>query len=115
MYGTQGFNIIKMLKDVLKYGVCISDPKTIHSELAKCYDISKKNRPGPCWLDIPYDIQAQEVKDVDFPNKVKIKKYKIIPDLSDLMKSSKRPVILGGNGVRLSNAKYFLFDHKSLK
>ena len=105
MYGTQGFNITKMLKDVLKYGVCISDPKAIHSELAKCYDISKNNRPGPCWLDIPSDLQAQEVKDVDFPNKVNIKNAKLIPNLLDLLKSSKRPVILGGNGVRLSNAK----------
>ena len=105
MYGTQGFNITKMLKDVIKYGVCISDPKSIHLELAKCYDISKNNRPGPCWLDIPSDIQAEEVLDVDFPNKVNDKDYKLKLNLLDLLKSSKRPVILGGNGVRLSNSK----------
>jgi len=39
MYGTQGFNIAKMVKDVTKYSHCLLDEKDTQSELEKCYNI----------------------------------------------------------------------------
>ena len=36
MYGTQGFNITKMVKDVTKYSHCLLDENDIQIELEKC-------------------------------------------------------------------------------
>ena len=107
MYGTQGFNIVNMVKDVTKYSVLLSEPNKINHELNKCYDISFSGRPGPCWIDIPFDIQSQSVKKeelFDYSEEIgetTIKKF----SLNSLLKDSKRPLILAGNGIKLSNSK----------
>ena len=61
MYGTQGFNIAKMVKDVTKYSHCLLDENDIQNELEKCYKITNQGRKGPVLLDIPFDIQAKKV------------------------------------------------------
>ncbi|MDG2372176.1 MAG: thiamine pyrophosphate-binding protein [Flavobacteriaceae bacterium] len=108
MYGTQGFNIIKMIKDVVKYGVSIADPKEIYTELSKIYRHTTEGRPGPCWVDIPFDIQGRFVEDIDFPVFEEINTESFMDEAKSViesLKKSKRPVILGGNGIKLSNGK----------
>tara|TARA_B110000046_G_scaffold177759_1_gene204958 strand:- start:1432 stop:3222 length:1791 start_codon:yes stop_codon:yes gene_type:complete len=108
MYGTQGFNIVKMLKDVVKYGVSIMNPKEIHTELIESYRYAIEGRPGPSWIDIPFDIQGELVEDINFPEIKKINMGSFTDEtlsVIDFLLKSKRPVILGGNGVRLSNGK----------
>lgn len=105
MYGTQGLNITKMLADVTKYGVCINEYSCIQTELEKVYDLSISGRPGPCWIDVPFNIQSKMIETREWKNK-KTKNKKI--DVDEIFKcilNSERPVILGGNGVRLSNSK----------
>jgi acetolactate synthase-1/2/3 large subunit len=105
MYGTQGFNIVKMLEDVIKYGVTIFDPNSVQYELEKAFDISYEGRPGPCWIDFPLDIQSAEVEARDW---TKVDRQFAPVDVSQIvsmLNASERPVILGGNGVRLSGAK----------
>lgn len=105
MYGTQGFNIVKMLNDVLKYGVTIFDPTTVQDELEKAFDISYGNRPGPCWIDFPLDIQSAVVSSRDWKSSTPEHKTIDVSQIVAMVNSAKRPVILGGNGVRLSGAK----------
>tara|TARA_B110000858_G_scaffold68617_1_gene79717 strand:+ start:4067 stop:5857 length:1791 start_codon:yes stop_codon:yes gene_type:complete len=108
MYGTQGFNVVKMLEDVVKYGVSITEPETIHEELAKSYTLAIEGRPGPCWIDIPFDLQASLIENIEFPSIAETNITSTIDDVSsviELLMNSKRPVILGGNGVKLSNGK----------
>jgi len=107
MYGTQGFNIAKMVKDVTKYSHCLLDENDIQNELEKCYKITNTGRKGPVLLDIPFDIQSKQtpVRDwvkfieIDLPN----------PEHSDYIieqiNNAKRPLILGGHGIKLSGAK----------
>jgi len=105
MYGTQGFNIVKMLNDVLKYGVTIFDPTTVQDELEKAFDISYGNRPGPCWIDFPLDMQSAVVSSRDWKSSTPEHKTIDVSQIVAMVNSAKRPVILGGNGVRLSGAK----------
>lgn len=67
----------------------------------------KSGRPGPVWLDVPLDIQGAMV------NEDELIDYKIPPqeifdtkinEVIEALKSSKRPVIIAGNGVRLADA-----------
>jgi acetolactate synthase-1/2/3 large subunit len=105
MYGTQGFNIVKMLDDVMKYGVTIFDGNTVQDELEKAFDISYGGRPGPCWIDFPIDIQAVMVESREWNNPTPNTKNVDVSEIVRMMNEAKRPVLLAGNGVRLSNAK----------
>lgn len=107
--GPQEINIVGMVKGITKYAKTIMDPDTIKYELEKAYFEAKNGRPGPVWLDIPLDVQAamvDEKKMVGF-SIPKIKKNekelnKKIDKVIELLKKSKRPVIIAGNGIRLS-------------
>ena len=44
MYGTQGFNISKMVSDVTKYTHCLLDENDIQDQLEKCYQITNQGR-----------------------------------------------------------------------
>jgi len=105
MYGTQGFNIVKMLSDVMKYGVTILDANTVQDELEKAFDISYGGRPGPCWIDFPLDMQSALVESREWNAPSNNQKSVDVSEIISMINSAERPVILGGNGVRLSGAK----------
>ena len=108
MYGTQGFNITKMVSDVTKYSVLIDDKNNIQEELEKCLSISISGRPGPTWIDIPFNIQSQETKfrkwNVFNHQKTTINK-KIFKNIINDINQAKCPLVLGGHGIRLADAK----------
>ena len=107
MYGTQGFNVIKMVEDVVKYGFALTKSNQIYFQLSEAYSQALSGRPGPSWIDIPFDIQGELIKKIDFP----IIKKNIISfthetnPIIEVLKNSKRPVVVGGNGIRLSKGK----------
>jgi acetolactate synthase-1/2/3 large subunit len=105
MYGTQGFNIIKMLSDVLKYGVIVMDSNKIQNELEHAFKISYSDRPGPCWIDIPLDVQTENIKFRNWETDTHTDNYTDVTDIVNIIGNSKRPVIIGGNGIKLSGAK----------
>lgn len=110
MYGTQGFSAYEMVKNVTKYSNVLLNPNSIQTELETLYNISVTGRPGPTWLDIPLDSQAKKVKFKSFSNysnkSLRITDaYEYASDIIKLINESKRPLILGGMGIKLSGAK----------
>ena len=104
MYGTQGLDFPFMVSKTTKYAKTILDFNTIQDELEKSYSIAIDGRKGPVLLDIPFDIQA---KDIDFRlwNDYKPKIINNgISNFEELLKNSKKPVFLAGNGVKLSKS-----------
>jgi acetolactate synthase-1/2/3 large subunit len=106
MFGTQGFDIVGMVKDVTKYGVTIFDANTIEDELEKSFKISNSDRPGPCWIDIPLDIQSTNIIPQGW-KQTNVSDFKTVDvsDILNLIKHSHRPVIVAGNGIKLSGSK----------
>lgn len=107
--GPQEINIISMVEGITKYSKTVMDPETIKYELEKAYYEAKSGRPGPVWLDIPLDVQnamIDEKKMVGFSIPKIQKNEKClnnkINEVIELLKKSKRPVIIAGNGIRLS-------------
>ncbi len=104
-FGVQEFDIISAVKSFTKYAVTIEDPEKIAYELEKSIYLAKSGRPGPVWLDIPMDIQNAII------HTTKIQKFKIpkqknkINKLNELLSEAKRPIVVVGQGVRLSDAK----------
>lgn len=107
--GPQEGNVLEMVKPVTKYAVSLRDPNKILYELEKCYKIAKSGRPGPVWLELPLDMQSAEVVESNLlrwtDEDGKTAEHGLSEKLLQIvtaLKSAKRPVLLLGNGVRLS-------------
>ena len=56
--GDQEFDIIGSVENMTKYCEMVSDPQDILYCLEKALYVTKAGRPGPCWLDIPLNVQS---------------------------------------------------------
>jgi acetolactate synthase-1/2/3 large subunit len=111
--GDQEVDIISMVKGITKYSHLISDPSSIRYHLERALFLATHGRPGPCWLDVPVDVQSAMV-DPDTMPAYDPGVDTISPDMNALRKqaaevaqrllAAQRPVILGGTGVRLAGA-----------
>ena len=101
---------IELVRPMVKFGKLLVDPTTILADLKTALGSLTSGRPGPAWLDIPLDIQATQVPDrqISFEGEAETR-----PDLrmlQEMLSVSKRPVIIAGHGVRLSNSVEKLRD-----
>jgi acetolactate synthase I/II/III large subunit len=117
--GDQEVNIVDIVSPIKKYAVMVRDPMKIGYHLKRAIYLAKNGRPGPVWLDIPLDVQAAMVeKDhlLDYDPKedrVKTDENLIISQVAEViqhLRQAKRPVLLVGNGVRLSGAVELLHE-----
>lgn len=109
--GDQEFDICKAVNCMTKYCEMIIDPLKIRYALEKALFLAKTGRPGPCWLDIPLNVQGAYVEEDDLVGYDEVEDNKEIPvqisdDIIELIinkiKLSKRPVINAGNGIRIA-------------
>ncbi len=107
-YGLQELNIIDIIKPITKYAIMLSDFTSIKYHLEKAYHEATTGRTGPVWLDIPVDIQGAIIESDTlrgFESIVEDKPKYSMAKVIKMIKESKRPVLLVGNGIKLSNAK----------
>ena len=108
--GVQEFDIIESVHNMTKYCELIADPMKIRYCLEKALYLAKTGRPGPCWLDIPLDVQGtiidtDSLAGYNFTEKQQKKDLRETADaILEKIGNSKRPVIFIGNGVRLAGA-----------
>ena len=105
--GVQEINIAPMVQSITKYYYFVDKPQDIKYHLEKAIYISKSGRPGPVWLEIPLDVQSALINTQNLVGYPKPKQQSISTDsvnkIVNLLKISKRPVILAGRGVRIAN------------
>jgi acetolactate synthase I/II/III large subunit len=113
--GTKSLNIVDIVKPITKYAVRVTDPKTIRYHLEKAVSFAKSGRPGPVWIDLPIDVQGVIIDEKELQSAepqqpiVKTISPNNITTIIRLLTQAKRPVLLGGNGIRLAGAeKIFL-------
>ena len=58
--GPQEIDIVSMVKGIIISSKTILDPNDFLDQLKKIIKESKSDRPGPCLIDIPMDIQSYE-------------------------------------------------------
>lgn len=105
MYGTQGLNIVKMVSEVTKLGIPFNSEMNIQDILEELDYATISDRPGPVWLDIPMNLQAKLTEKREWKSSIKTSKLIDVEDIVLEINKSKRPVIIGGHGIRLSGAK----------
>jgi acetolactate synthase-1/2/3 large subunit len=118
-YGDQELDIEELVRPVTKYCAMVTDPQKIQYELEKAFYLATTGRPGPCWLDIPLNVQGAQID----PNSLhgfdpsELNESWVGKDLAQVSKeilqkiqNAKRPVIFAGGGVRLSGQHQTFLD-----
>ncbi len=111
--GDQEVDIIRMVQGITKYSVLVTDPSTIACHLERAWHLAQSGRPGPCWLDIPVDVQSAQIdpeklrhydpsEDAQNFDPEKIEKQ--VADTLARLRAAERPVLMVGSGVRIGQA-----------
>lgn len=105
--GFQEINIIDVVKSITKYAVTVENKNEIKYHLEKAIYEATRGRPGPVWIEIPLDVQAEEINEKKLKSfkEPKIKKTiskKQIDEVVVALEKAKRPLLVAGNGIRLS-------------
>lgn len=105
--GDQEFNIIESVKNMTKYAIQVNDPSTIKYHLEKACKLATTGRPGPVWIDLPLNIQSSNINPdelIGYNEPITLPE----PSLNDIdhivekLYKAKKPLLIVGNGVRLS-------------
>ena len=107
--GDQEFNIVESVKNITKYAVQVNDASEIRYHMEKACKLATTGRPGPVWIDIPLNIQSANIEPetlIGYTDEQP--EYKPEPTHIDVLmekwRSAKKPLLVVGNGVRLSGA-----------
>jgi acetolactate synthase-1/2/3 large subunit len=112
--GDQEIDIIAMARGVTKYAVLVTDPASIRYHLDRALHLTTHGRPGPCWLDIPIDVQAAQIEPdglrgydpaEDDPGWELDELPARCAEIVQRLRDAQRPVILLGTGLRLAGAE----------
>ncbi|WP_405320580.1 acetolactate synthase large subunit [Methanobrevibacter thaueri] len=107
----QEADIIGITMPIVKYSYQPKNPDMIPSIIKSSFEIASTGRPGPVLIDVPKEVQEGELTEfkddlIETPGYNPTVKGNIrqIKKASELIKQSKKPMILAGAGVIISNA-----------
>jgi len=111
--GPQEVDIISLVKPLTKYAATVLDPQDIRYHLEKAVHLARTGRPGPVWLDMPLDVQSAPLE-VDSMRafdpgeaagpKLESDLKPFVSEVIEKFNQAERPLLMIGNGVRLSRA-----------
>ena len=105
-HGFQEMNIVDMVSPVVKYARQVKTTEELPDILEKAYHAAVSGRPGPVLIDLPMNIQREEIN----TDKISVSAgessevpYDDLCEIADLIihsiSEAERPVLLLGNGV----------------
>lgn len=111
--GDQEVDIVRMASGITKYAVLVDDPESIRYHLERAWYLASAGRPGPCWLDIPVDVQSARVEENSLrgydpaEDRLEWDRALVAEQCSQVIQrlaGAARPVLMGGTGVRAAGA-----------
>ncbi|MEW5904768.1 MAG: thiamine pyrophosphate-binding protein [Pseudomonadota bacterium] len=110
--GDQEADIVAMARPITKYCETVLDPTDIAWHLDRAWHLATSGRPGPCWLDIPIDVQAAQIEPETLrrylPSQEEAWSETVVAQhcrfILERIAQAKRPVIMAGTGIRAGNA-----------
>jgi acetolactate synthase-1/2/3 large subunit len=117
--GPQEVDICSLVRPITKYAVTVTDPTEIRAHLEAAVHLAQAGRPGPVWIDIPLDVQAARIDPDELagagdswkalePSFASVSTAAALADaasaVASALRSSERPVLLAGNGIRIAGA-----------
>ena len=115
MVGTFEVDIVPIVQPITKSAVFVDDPQMVLYHLQHAVHTATTGRPGPVLIDIPLDVQAAIVEEEGMPQFSPPLTNSLIANdfalLWDKLSAARRPVILGGHGIRVAgeSARFLAF------
>ena len=109
--GFQETNIVDMVEPITKYAVQVNNGEELKEELEKAYNIAISGRMGPVLIDVPMNVQKEEVGDLlasapPMEDKIETSlSQKLAHKINQFFESSERPLVLFGAGIGLSGSE----------
>jgi len=113
LIGTDAFqeaDITGITMPITKHNWLVTDVNELPRIVKEAFYVARTGRPGPVLVDIPKDVQNAELE-FEYPESVNIPGYHPpvreeprLKDAAALLRSSSRPVVYLGGGVRTSDA-----------
>jgi acetolactate synthase-1/2/3 large subunit len=112
--GFQETKIVEMVGPITKYAVMVKSGEELKRELAKAYQIALTGRMGPVLLDVPMDVQQEEVGD----ELIAVPAGPVARQASDselrtlvgTLAEARRPVVLWGGGIAMAGVERAVAD-----
>lgn len=112
-YGISELPSIQIVKPITKYAATVFEPAMIRFHLEMAYAKATSGRPGPVFIEIPLDVQNAQINVENFApidqradnlrESVRLNQRDVDQAIR-MIAQAKRPVLIIGNGVRLSGA-----------
>lgn len=111
--GDQEVDIVRMVRGITKYAVLITEPQSIAYHLERAWHLARSGRPGPCWLDIPVDVQSAQIDPDSLrhydpaEDALAFDEARVQTQAADVITrihAARRPVVFAGSGVRHGGA-----------
>ena len=111
--GDQEWDIVSTVNSMTKYAEMVVDANKIKYCIEKAIYLAMDGRPGPCWVDIPLDVQGAIINTDDLiefdpkeleANSVQEVTEDILDKVIEKIKTAKRPVIYAGSAIRTNDA-----------
>ncbi len=111
----QEADITGITRPITKHNYLVKDTKDLARIVREAFFIASTGRPGPVLIDIPSDVQQQDIEFI-WPETVEIRSYKPtyfghpgqIKKAAKLISQSKKPIIYAGGGIITSGAHLVL-------
>ncbi|MFQ3619341.1 MAG: thiamine pyrophosphate-binding protein [Spirochaetales bacterium] len=105
----QCVDIASIVRPVTKASWCVTRPEGLPSLLQKAFHTARSGRPGPVLIDLPLDVQQADIPfSIDTYKPLAVEKPtpdpKLIAKAMDLLEGAKKPCMILGGGVILSEA-----------
>jgi len=107
----QEADVTGVTRSISKYNYLVKDVKDLAYTVKEAFYLANTGRPGPVVIDLPVDIQIQDA-DFNYPEKIEMRSYDPtyyghpgqIKKALKLIYESRKPVIIAGGGIIISEA-----------
>ncbi|PIE61184.1 MAG: acetolactate synthase, large subunit, biosynthetic type [Desulfobacterales bacterium] len=107
----QEVDIVGITRPCTKHNYLVKDPNKLAEIIQEAFYIAQSGRPGPVLVDLPKDVTQTKIE-FTMPEPTQMRSYK--PNYKpnrkqmntaiEMLKAAKKPVMLGGGGIIISQA-----------
>ncbi len=115
--GDQEVDIVGMVRGITKMAVTVTEPETIRYHLERALHLASHGRPGPCWIDLPVDVQGSLIEPETLLGYNPVEDLlstddkqlgQLCEQVAERLATAERPVLMVGTGVRIAKAEEIL-------
>ena len=98
----QNIDVVSMFRPITKWNTSIQNPNVVTEVVRKAFKLAEMEKPGATHFELPEDVAKMESHEKPIPPK-RLRRaapdYKAMNEAYELLKKSKIPLILAGNGA----------------